>query len=252
MAEEKEEKEKLESKYKHLGHGEEVQEKPKASFEFQFQPVIVPITTTRKQGPSVWARARGETLNIVKKIEKVIPDYSYESTEVASVTDDKVCTYIVNMLSKTKIILFNATSFLYEVHREEKINKDLTRFRDSIDIFSDEIKVRFCKWKNISVPWMAKIIRYDWSLLEGAKKLHKEVDELKDSIFSIKTIRAGKKIVDYDPDQWNIFRNRIQRVEKELNELVRMFKEREAICNIKAMSLDKTFQKIRENIKDIV
>ena len=251
----KEEKEepKLESKFKEL---EEKQGKPlpkaRGQFAFQFQPVIVPIIQQAAKVPSQWKKARGETLNVVKKLEKIIPDYSYQDTEASLVTDDKICSLLVDKLGKSKIHLFDLTSYLYTIHREDKINRILVGLRDSIDIFSDEIKARYCKWRNVPSEWLRKIIRYDRDLIKGVNKLYDDIETMKSSIFHMKRMRIHKKNVEIMPEEWNKYKRQVKRIDDDLDELVRLFKEREAICNLRAISLDKTFQSIRDKLKDSI
>jgi hypothetical protein len=195
-----------------------------------------------------WERARNEMLNQVGEMEKLIPGYSYSDKANALNTDEKLCELIVNRIRESKDKLFHVIQFLYESNVEERLDKDLQRLRDELDIFSDEIKVRYCEWKVLTVGWIKKIISHDIDLVRGAEKLNSTLDELLEQALKLEKVKVDH-IIQKDPKFWEKMERKAGNAEKQTDELVRLFKEREAICNIKAVDLEKTYEKIREEIR---
>ena len=195
-----------------------------------------------------WEKARNEMLNQVGEMEKLIPGYSYSDKADALHTDEKLCELVVRKIRESKDKLFHVIQFLYESDVEERLDKDLQMLRDELDIFSDEIKARYCEWKILTVGWIKKAIDHDIGLVRGTEKLNKMLDELLKQALKLEKVKVDHMILK-DPKFWEKMEKKTKDAEKQADELVRLFKEREAICNIKAVDLEKTYEKIREDIR---
>jgi hypothetical protein len=181
-----------------------------------------------------------------RSMEKSIRGYSYEYKELALVTDDKVCHLFVNGISDVKNSIFQIIDLLYELEKKEPISKELQRLKDELDIFSDEVKARHCDWKDLNEKWTVKLVEHDHSLLSGLDKLNNDMQKL------FKRVVTDRSLLSPDDKSqamlWSEIKKQIPSLEKQVDELVRLFKEREGICNLRPLSLQKTYEKVKQRI----
>ncbi len=203
--------------------------------------------------PEDWEEAKTSSLTKMNQISKIIRDYGYSNKTKSMITDEKVCDFLVKKIREAKEKLFRMIETMYELTEEKKLNKRLQKLKDELDIFSDEIKIRHCEWKDLGAEWLRKIIEHDAGLIAGLQKLNNDLEDISKEMIKFVKLRVdGKGEVMYDKKFWKDMENIINGIEEEIDSLVRTFKEREAICNIRAISLEKTFQKMQENIEEEV
>ena len=199
---------------------------------------------------NAWEKAKGETSNLVKEIEKTIPGYDYSDKAKAIATDEMICEFFIKEIRTAKDKLFNIIGTLYELQLEKVMNGSFQNLKDELDVFSDEIKARYCEWKDIPKDWLRKIIRHDANLITGLQNLNKTLEDLFQSIML--ELKKPKEEVMGDVKYLTRLKNEAKDIEKQIDNLVILFKEREIICNIKPASFEKTYQMLRAKIKKTV
>ena len=198
--------------------------------------------------PNEWKQAASETSEDIKRIKKLIRYYEYSSRENSIITDEKICDFFVRKIREAKDMLFGMIETMYELQEEKMINKKLEELKDTLDIFSDEIKVRHCEWKDIDLEWIKKLVKHDEYLLSGLVDLNSFLENFSRDILKSEEIRSDGTVV-YDKLFWEDMEGRAKKAEEQIERLVIAFRERDAICNIKPISLERTFQKIRKEIE---
>lgn len=191
-----------------------------------------------------WERLRHDP--DIKYIEKLVEGYSYADGHSAVITDEKFCSLLIRRIRESKATIFNMIEFLYEVEREEPLSRDLQRLKDELDIFSDEIKARFCDWADLDEHWIRKLVWHDVSLIKGLEKLNEELQEIYEKLIRDKSLATGPG--EDDRKLWEFVKSRLPGIGRQVDGMVVMFKEREGICNLRPLSLEKTYDKIREKI----
>lgn len=182
---------------------------------------------------SVWENVLLKRRDKIKEICKIIPEYCYSAEDLAHMTDEKLCKLIVDGLHVAKERLFNITQTEFELHRD-LLSKEFQELRDSVDTFSDEVKCRHFDWdKDSTEKWLECIIDHDYRIIMGLLKLNRELEDV------IKNLREGSRDTE----------KRLEIIEKQIKELVINFKERDVICNIKEIALERTFQKVRAEMR---
>ncbi|MEM5798157.1 MAG: hypothetical protein QXP39_03145 [Candidatus Aenigmatarchaeota archaeon] len=178
-----------------------------------------------------------------------IPNYGYRTTAQAHATDENICAFLIQSLRETKKVLFRTIHMLYEMQLEGKINQQLQGLWDAVDVFSDEIKIRVCRWRPLPDIWIAKLEAKDKQLIDVIKKINRDVNDIFNFILNglKKDHRVKTQPILYE-GFWDECRKRISVIEGELEEAVRLFKERDAICNLKPLSLQKTYELIKTKI----
>ncbi len=176
-----------------------------------------------------WPEAKSKMNLEFKEIQKQIPDYDYSDNQRAIVTDEKVCDLLVGEIRELKSKMFDIIELFYELQRKE--NKDFQRMRDDLDIFSDEVKVRYCKFEGLTQEFLEKLIRHDFELITGLQKLNSDMDKLHKQAVKPKKPLSTESL------------------QRQINDLVAVFKEREVICNIKEVSLSRTYKRAQEDIR---
>ncbi|MBI2675053.1 MAG: hypothetical protein HYX24_01240 [Candidatus Aenigmarchaeota archaeon] len=194
-----------------------------------------------------WKKARDETYPIVKELARIAPGYSYEDEGKAIATDQKVTDVIVRALRSCKNRLFFTIQLLYEL-QHESLNNGLEDLRDEIDIFSDEIKARRCKWSYSSVELLKKLVRQDYRFITMLKELDSMLETVHNDALEMKEIRYGHK-AEFEPGKVSRLKQDIKKAFGMVQELVVLFREREAICNLEAATLEKTFERISRQLE---
>lgn len=184
----------------------------------------------------------------IKAVEKFIPAYDYSSESRAEATDGKICKFMIEEVRKSKDYLFHIIQVAYELH-EESLDKNFQGLRDDLDIFSDEIKVRNFEWsRNLSQAWIEKLIKHDYHLVQQMHKLNKELDDLYKIFMKVVKLYPKKT----DPKELEQVRKLIKLLEKAVDKIVLTFKEREVICNLKPLALEKTYQQMQDYYRRLI
>ncbi len=194
-----------------------------------------------------WTTIRRNVKFKIDEIRKHIRDYDYSDTDNSIATDHRVMEYVQSELRKSKKKLFDITDVSFG--RAIELSKDFQNLRDDIDIFLDEIKLRRCEWKDLDGEWVERIIKIDLTLIEGIKKLNETLDRILREVLDFKQIRIKDHTVVYEPDFWKTISKDYDGVKKQIHGLFMLFKEREAACNIRQLSLEKTMERIKEELR---
>ncbi len=182
---------------------------------------------------SAWENVIVTRAGKIEEIRRVIPGYGYSSEHEACRTDESVCQLLVNGLHEAKDLLFSLVHTEFELQKDALSNA-FQDIRDCADTFSDEIKSRHFDWDRESTEkWLERIVDHDYNLILGLLKFGRELDD------AVEAMKEGNQDM----------QDRIEELNKDLNGLVSSFKERDIICNIKDITLERTFQKIRQEIK---
>ena len=191
---------------------------------------------------SQWHMVRKSVPDDLRRVGKTIKDYDYSSEHRAEATDSKVCAFMVESIREAKDRLFHVIQVAYELH-EERLNRHFEGLRDDLDIFSDEIKIRDFHWStDLSQEWLEKLVAHDESLIDQMKKLNSELDELHRVFMEVVKLYPEKT----DPGHLEKIRKYTKLIEKAIDRIVLTFRERDVICNLKPLSLEKTYQQMKD------
>jgi hypothetical protein len=196
-----------------------------------------------------WKAASGEAYSQVKDIEKVIKKYSYRDEASSHRTDELISRFLIDSLFISKKLLYSISDLLFSLHLADDILDKIQDLRDEIDHVSNHIKIRNYKWKNIPHVFLVRIINHDHELLERAKKLNIDIEILFNGILTeAKKSRKGRL-----PEEkfWGSVRDSIRILSEELRELDIIFKEREALCDIHHLTLEKTYREAQKIIREM-
>jgi hypothetical protein len=197
---------------------------------------------------SDWKGVKNKMNIEIKAVGKFIPAYDYSSESRAEATDGKICRFMIEEIRKSKDYLFHIIQVAYELH-EESLNKNFQGLRDDLDVFSDEIKVRNFQWsRDLSQAWIEKLIKHDYHLVQQMQKLNTELYDLH-KIF-LKVVKLYPKKT--DPKQLEQVRKLIKLLEKAIDKIVLTFKEREVICNLKPLALERTYQQMQDYYRRLI
>ena len=193
---------------------------------------------------SSWKEVKTKMWARVKDIEKEIPGYDYSETHHMIVTDDKVKDMFILELRKSKKTLFNVLETAYE-QQKEGMTKDLHKLRDDVDIFLDEVKVKHpVKWpESIPQEFLEKIVTHDSDILKELPKLNAKLEEIAKLLLDIEKERAGA--VPYDREQADRLHRNVSEAKKLADGLVRLFKERELLINLKHLRREHDYEELR-------
>ena len=188
---------------------------------------------------SAWNQATGSRIIKLKSLDRLIPGYSYSEPDLAHKTDEIFCSVIVENIRTAKAVMFNVLETAYELHRELLL-KDFEKFRDEMDMFSDEVKARAFKWdSNKGKNWVGRVIDYDYRILTGLGNIMTGVRELEKAFLKSKgTVKETKGL-----------ENQTRQLKAILDKLVIMFRERDVVCNISNEALEETFDEKRTEIE---
>jgi hypothetical protein len=196
----------------------------------------------------LWKQIESEMSPQVKEIRGNIKFYHYTDKHSATITDEKVCVSFLKSLNSARMRVFDMADLLFELQLEKNLNNILLNLSDDIDIFSDEVKMRYCEWNDIPKNFLRKLVERDLDIMSGLKKLNHTLDEIYNYILKeLKKHKRGRYYL--DNDFWFSVKEEILKTEHIVNNLAIAFKERESICNIKPVSFEKTFASIQEHIR---
>ena len=182
-----------------------------------------------------------------KRLEKLVKGYSYADRDQSVITDEKVCHLITSGIHEAKQKLFNFIDLFYSIEKKAPVSKHMQRLKDELDIFSDEVKARYCDWNDLDDKWTVKMVKRDDLLLKGMDKLNADLQRLYELVLADKALLSDSKRG--DERLWRIIKTQLHDIEELIDDLVTLFKEREGICNLRPLSLEKTFQSIQERIE---
>ena len=181
---------------------------------------------------SKWKDARQKKASMVEFIEKHIPRYDYSEKSQAEVTDEKLCELITSMIREMKDLLFNIIHTGFESHKQ-LLEKDFVKIRDELDVFSDEIKARHFVWdRGIPQEWMERMISYDFEIIRGMEKMRHHLNEAFEKFTNAE--KPGSRA--FDEEKWKDIKATTGLLYGIAENLATLFKEREAIANIKKIS----------------
>ena len=191
-----------------------------------------------------WETASSELYTRIKELKGKLRNYSYKDEHDSLLTDERLCSFLVQEISEAKKQAFAISDLLFSLQLGEGLLPLTDTVRDELDIVSDEIKARYCTWKELKLPFMKKIVRHDFHLVQEAAALRENLEILLNGIITeTKQRRKPGKLF------WKRIRGGLQEVRKNTRELVVQFKEREALCNIHPLTLERSFQNIQKEIQ---
>lgn len=193
-------------------------------------------------GPSAWETIKPDVGSLISELTAALQTYSYEEDAVAA-TDEHLCSFLMAQLRTAKHRLLPAMSRAHALagkggsgyHDFEHAARLL---RDDLDIFSDEIKMRRFSWSPLEADWLKMLVRKDHELVAGARRLVAAAEQL-DADLS----RAESAL--QDVGFWPALAAHLGKARAQLAELVRTFKERENICNLKKFEFAKTLAQLK-------
>jgi hypothetical protein len=202
----------------------------------------------RKKSPEerVWDIVSGESHGKIAEMQKTIKGYSYRNREISASTDEKICGHFIRRLARTKKLLFSISDTCFSLQAGEKILPLTDIMRDEVDILSDEIKVRHCEWKDIPPAFLNRLISHDLKMVKGLRKVNKNLEAVFRGI--VRGAKKGKK----DRDLWKKARKSLLLIRKQIRGLAILFRERETLCNIHPLTLERSFRKMQQEIREVV
>lgn len=191
----------------------------------------------------VWKEVSGELFTHLRELRKQVKGYSYEQKHLCVATDDRLCHSFLQSLEKAKKSLFSISDLCFSLHTGNKLLPLLDTMRDEADILSDEITIRSIRWVDIPPDFMRKLVRADRKLLQGMDDLVAGLDRIFLGI--LKEVKRKKPSSDF----WSQARKDLGQSREQLRQQAILFKEREALCNITSLTLKRSFEGIREDIR---
>ena len=181
----------------------------------------------------VWNNVIARKASKVDEIRSVIPEYDYSSEDLDHRTDESVCNFLVTGLHEAKDMLFNIIHTQFEIHNDA-ISNEFQEIRDSVDVFSDEIKCRHFDWDECNAEkWLERVIDHDYAVILGMIRFTAELENV---IHAIGDVNQNMQLY-------------LDSLRQMLNDLVTNFKERDVICNIKEITFERTFQMIQKEMR---
>ena len=194
---------------------------------------------------SGWKEVKTKMWARIKEIEKVIPGYDYSEKHHMMATDEKMTDLIHQELRKSKNLLFNILEGAYE-QQKEGLTNDLQKIRDELDVFLDGVKIKHVKWpETIPEEFLEKIVVHDSELLREIPKLNSELEEIEHHI--LKMEKPGTSL--FDREQLDKLNARTLDIKNRVNELVRLFKERELLLNLKHVHREHEYEELRRGME---
>ncbi len=193
---------------------------------------------------SGWKTIKEKKKLTIESIESIVDYYNYSDKHAAQLTDEKICEFLTNRIRECKEIIFEMIQLGFEAHKQA-LENDLVKIRDELDIFSDEIKMRVFKWdEGIPEEWLERLVSHDFEILKASKRI---CENLK-SVYH-RFLEAEGELKLFDEDEWRRMKNRIEEIYHDIENLAILFKERDVICNIRKIALERTFEEIRKRLR---
>ena len=193
-----------------------------------------------------WEEVFDETYIVVKEIKQFIKNYEYSDPEKSKKTDEAVCSFFLEHLNQAKNIIHDIICLAFSLQKENELTEILDDMEDEIEIFSDEIQARVCHWKDVPKEYLKKIILRDSFLIIGVQQLVKNLELLKEEYLKL---QREKSKFEYDKGIEKLI-EKTKEIEKQIDNLVILFKEREGLCNVKPIDLKRVFEKIQKRARE--
>lgn len=192
---------------------------------------------------SAWKEVKTKMFARIKEIEKSVPGYDYSEKHHVIFTDDRIKDVILDELRKSKKILFWIVETAYEQQKEGLV-KEAHSLRDDIDIFLDHVKIKHhsSAWpETIPQEFLQKIVMHDSEILREIPKLNSLLDEIKKMALVIE--RPGASL--FDREQLDLLNRKLLEAKKRADDLMRLFKEREALFELKKLHKERILEDLR-------
>ncbi|MBI4019718.1 MAG: hypothetical protein HY367_00170 [Candidatus Aenigmarchaeota archaeon] len=194
--------------------------------------------------PAAWKDVSNRDAWRIREIERFVKPYDYSTREKSIATDDKVCEFFIKQLREAKGKLFNTIQLMFE--RQMKGLEAFESVRQDVDIFSDEVKVRHCEWRDVKPEWVGKIMEIDLELIRGTQELLAVLHEVYEEALNWKKIRLiDHAAMVYDPDIEKKLVRYARGVRLMVGDLARTFQERDMVCNLKKLEMRRTMERIK-------
>ena len=161
-------------------------------------------------------------------------------------TDEKVCSLLVRGIREAKTKIFNIVELLYELEKKEPVSRHLQTLKDELDIFSDEVKARYCSWKELDGKWLKNLVSHDMKLVMGLKDLNEQLQKMYERVLNDRSLVSESDA--HEKKLWQFIDKHLPEIAENVDDLVVLFKEREGLCNLKPLSLDKTYEMLQDKI----
>ena len=188
----------------------------------------------------MWAR--------IKELEKAIPAYEYSEAHNVNATDEKVKEIFLKELRESKKSLFYMLESAYE-QQKEGMTRDVLKLRDDIDIFLDEVKIKHTiKWpEDIPLEFLEKIVIHDSDIIKELPKLNQKLEEAGKILMDLEKERPGA--VPFDREQEDKLHSRLSEAKRLADELVKLFKEREMLLNLRHIRREREYDDMRREME---
>lgn len=182
--------------------------------------------------PDSWDKAKSKMNEEYKEIVKFVRDYEYSDIPTSIRTDEKIIEFFFKKIRESKDKFFGIIQLCYELHHDST-SDNYQRLRDDVDIFSDEVKSRYCQFKNLTQVFVEKLIKHDHDIVHALDKLVSDLDIV------------HQKIIKDQPVSINI-----PELRKDIARIAILFMEREVVCNMSQVSLEKTYERLQDEIRE--
>jgi hypothetical protein len=186
-----------------------------------------------------WEEAAAARGSKISSMSGVIPGYGYATRADAQRTDETFCSVMVENLREAKAIMFNVLETAYEMQRDLLLD-EFQALRDDIDVFGDEVKARAFHWDHYKpAEWLGRLIDHDYRTLSLLAEFFIGVHDLEKAFLDSKETVQDIKKLEQD----------VKTLRAKLDELVSMFRERDAICTVQSNALEETYRDRQKEIR---
>lgn len=189
---------------------------------------------------SAWDDVKVKHTSAVEALENLIPSYGYSEEHKAANTDEKLREHILQKMRKIKEDLFHIIAFIYET-QSEHVDTVFPKLRDEVDLFGDEVKISYFKWRAFPPKILEILLMHDFDLVKGTDTFLDILEKLYKNILDYK--RVDHKVFNISE-----IRTKAKNAEKQLRTLLITYKEREALFDIEETDIEKAYERIREDI----
>lgn len=191
-----------------------------------------------------WEIAAGEAFADVQRLAKLVPGYSYAALEEAVRTDEHLCRFLGNSLRVTKNLLLSTSDLLFSLQLGAGLLDSLQQLRNDVDLVGDAVIIHRSPRAAIAPEFYVRLIRQDTALVSQAAALNRDVEILFNGIL---TQTRGRGL--FPQDFWKRVGTSLVTLRKELRALEVQFKERDALCALPTLALERTYRTVREEIE---
>jgi hypothetical protein len=188
---------------------------------------------------AAWDEAKRSKGDEVVHMKKLIPYYSYADERAAVMTDRRFCLLLRNELSGSKSLFHDAMDWFYKAKLEDM---HLGRISDDLGILMDEVEIKNNKWdERIPREFLEKVMEYDWSLIQKSRALKDDLSVLINALHIVNEKSDKKTLGDVNMS--------MDVVHQKVDDITKMFKEREAAFDITQLGFRDTFRIIKDKIR---